>query len=50
MESQGLHIVSGDARNYAETTHPAITCSKITTETLEKRCEICSKLTIKTPK
>ena len=31
-------------------TQPAITCSKLTTETLERRCEICSKLTIKTPK
>ena len=28
----------------------AITCSKLTIETLEGRCEICSKLTIKTPK
>ena len=27
-----------------------ITCSKLTTETLEQRCEICSKLTIKLPK
>ena len=25
---------------------PAITCSKLTIETLEQRCEICSKLTI----
>ena len=31
-------------------TQPAITCSKLTIETLEQRCEICSKLTIKTPK
>ena len=29
---------------------PAITCSKLTIETLEQRCEICSNLTIKTPK
>ena len=29
---------------------PAITCSKSAIETLEQRCEICSKLTIKTPK
>ena len=29
---------------------PVFTCSKLTTETLEQRCEICSKLTIKTPK
>ena len=29
---------------------PAFTCSKLTRETLEQRCEICSKLTIKTPK
>ena len=29
---------------------PAITCSKLTIETLEQRREICSKLTIKTPK
>ena len=28
----------------------AITCSKLTIETLEQRCEICSKLTIKPPK
>ena len=29
-------------------TQPAITCSKLTIETLEQRCEICSTLTIKT--
>ena len=29
---------------------PAITCSKLIIETLEQRCEICSKLTIKPPK
>ena len=29
---------------------PAITCSKLRIETLEQRCEICSKLTIKPPK
>ena len=29
---------------------PVITCSKLTIETLEQRCEIYSKLTIKTPK
>ena len=29
---------------------PAITCSKLKVETLEQRYEICSKLTIKTPK
>ena len=29
---------------------PTITCSKLTIETLEQRCEIFSKLTIKTPK
>ena len=28
---------------------PAFTCSKLTIETLEQGCEICSKLTIKTP-
>ena len=28
----------------------AVTCSKLTIETLEQSCEICSKLTIKTPK
>ena len=28
----------------------AITCSKLTIETVEQRCEICSKLTIKLPK
>ena len=27
-----------------------ITCTKLTIEILEQRCEICSKLTIKTPK
>ena len=31
-------------------TQVAITCSKLTIETLEQRCEICSKLTIKPPK
>ena len=31
-------------------TQPVITCSKLTIETLEKRCEICSKLRIKPPK
>ena len=29
---------------------PAFTCSKLTIETLEQRCKICSKLTIKPPK
>ena len=33
-----------------DTTQLAITCSKLTIETLEQVCEICSKLTIKTPK
>ena len=28
---------------------PVITCSKLTIETLEQKCEICSKLTVKTP-
>ena len=36
--------------NTIVSTQPAITCSKLTTETLEQRCEICSKLTLKTPK
>ena len=31
-------------------TQPAITISKLTIETLEQRCETCSKLTIKPPK
>ena len=31
-------------------TQTAITCSKLTIETLEQRCEICSKLTKKPPK
>ena len=31
-------------------TQPAFACSKLAIETLEQRCEICSKLTIKTPK
>ena len=35
---------------YLEQTQPAITSSKLTIETLEQRCEICSKVTIKTPK
>ena len=30
-------------------TQPAITFSNLTIETLEQRCETCSKLTIKTP-
>ena len=33
-----------------EQTQPAITCSKLTIETLEQGVKICSKLTIKTPK
>ena len=32
-----------------EAIQPAITCSKLTKETLEQRCEISSKLTMKTP-
>ena len=32
------------------TPQPATTCSKLTIETLEQKCEICSKLTIKPPK
>ena len=39
-----------DLINLLFITKPAITCSKLTIETLEQRCEICSKLTIKTPK
>ena len=35
---------------YLRMTHPAFTCLKLTIETLEQRCEICSKLTIKPPK
>ena len=31
-------------------TQLTFTCSKLTLETLEQRCEICSKLTIKPPK
>ena len=31
-------------------TQSEITSSKLTIETLEQRCEICSKLTTKTPK
>ena len=31
-------------------TQSGITCSKLTMETLEQKCEICSQLTIKTPK
>ena len=31
-------------------TQPAFTCSKLAMETLEQRCEICSKLIIKPPK
>ena len=36
--------------NLCNSTQPAITCSTLTTETLEQRSEICSKLTIKPPK
>ena len=32
------------------TSQPVFTCSKLKIETLEQRCEICSKLTIKPPK
>ena len=32
-----------------ESTELTFTCSKSIVETAEKRCEICSKLTIKTP-
>ena len=31
-------------------TQPVITCSNLTTETLEQRCEVCSKLIMKTPR
>ena len=37
-------------RNYNKVSQSAITSSKVTIETLEQRCEICSKLTIKPPK
>ena len=38
-------------KNFSEMTfQSAITCSKLTIETLEQRCEIWPKLTIKTPK
>ena len=33
-----------------KSTQPAFTCSKLTIETLEQRCEIRSKLRIKSPK
>ena len=36
--------------NYLLLTQPAVTCSKLPIETLEQRCEICSKLTIEPPK
>ena len=36
-------LVQGDV------SQPAFTCSKLTVEILEQRCEICSKLTIKPP-
>ena len=36
--------------NFREATQPTFTCSKLVIETLEQMCEICSKLTIKTPK
>ena len=39
-----------DITIYDMASQPAFTCSKLTKETLEQRCEICSKLTIKTPK
>ena len=35
---------------YLRMTHLAFTCLKLTIETLEQRCEICLKLTIKPPK
>ena len=31
-------------------TQPTLTCSELTIETLEQRCEICSKFAITTPK
>ena len=37
-------------QNTAARTQLAFTCSKLTIETVEQRCEICSKLTIKLPK
>ena len=40
-----ITILSNISKIYSQ---PAITCSKLTTETLEQRFEICSKLTIKT--
>ena len=36
--------------DWGGTTQPAIICSKLTIETLEQRCEICSNLTIKLQK
>ena len=36
--------------NLLALTQPAFTYSKLTIETLEQRCEICSKLTMKPPK
>ena len=40
-----ITILSNISKIYSQ---PAITCSKLTTETLEQRFEICSKLIIKT--
>ena len=33
----------------SQSTQPAFTCLKLTVETLQRECEICSMLTIKTP-
>ena len=41
------HLVTGKVPFI---TQPTFTCSKLTIETLEQRCEVCSKLTIKPPK
>ena len=35
---------------FRRATKPTFTCSKLTIETLEQRCQICSKLTIQPPK
>ena len=47
FDTAGLHFLTF---RILEPSQPAITLSKLTIETLEQKCEICSKLTIKPPK
>ena len=45
-----VSLIQMETAKTKTTSQPAITCSNLVTETLEQRCEICSQLTIKTPK